>query len=318
MTATALLEVESLVRCPTCRGPLSAAEPRRCERCGVDYPLVDGVRRMLDENAPGIAEKRREMEGWVSMAREQEWYEPDDEVDAVLPYVCRDLGWDDPTWRATEYSFASLLELLRPGMRVLEIGAAKCWGSQHVIARGCTYVGADILADPNIGLGRGLFYEELAGQPFLRVQADGEGLPFASASFDVTYCVATLHHALDLGAMVGEMSRVTRPGGHVLALNEGSRALRQGANAPTQEEALGFGINEHVHTIYAYVWALARHGVLVRRIFQADGYDGIAGTRAGGTLLRLPLVGRAAATLYTQSCCGYQGVSLVGRRLGRR
>ena len=96
----------------------------------------------------------------------------------MLPYVNRDLGWDDRTWGANEHSFGLLLDRLRPGMRVLEIGAAKCWGAQHVLPRGCEYVGTDILADPKIGLGRGTFYEERVG-PFLRVQADGESLPFA-------------------------------------------------------------------------------------------------------------------------------------------
>ena len=35
---------------------------------------------------------------------------------------------------------------LKPGMRVLEVGAAKCWGAQHLIPLGCEYVGTDILA----------------------------------------------------------------------------------------------------------------------------------------------------------------------------
>ena len=50
----------------------------------------------------------------------------------------------------------------------------------------------DMLAmtDAKVGLGRGRCYEERAG-PFLRVQADGESLPFADESFDVTYTLFT-------------------------------------------------------------------------------------------------------------------------------
>jgi SAM-dependent methyltransferase len=311
--ATAPLE---LLRCPTCGSRLRGEDELACTGCGASYPVVDGIPRMLDEQAPGVREKRLEAEGWASIARDQGWYEPDDEIDAALPYVNRDLGWDDLTWGANEHSFGLLLDVLEPGMRVLEVGAAKCWGAQHVLPRGCEYVGTDILADPNIGLGRGAFYEERLGRPFLRVQADGESLPFASASFDVAYCVATLHHALDLGAMTRELARVTRQGGHVLALNEGTRAVWRRGTAPDQAEELGYGINEHVHTLYGYLWAFARAGILVRRVEQADGYDELAGRRIAGTLLRLPLVGRSAATWFTQSCYGYQGVSLVGRRLG--
>jgi SAM-dependent methyltransferase len=308
------VSAEELLRCPTCAGTLEGGDAFRCTRCGAVYPVEDGIPRMLDERAPGVAEKRREAEGWAAMARDQGWYEPEDEVDDVLPYVTRDLGWEDLTWKANEYSFGLLLDVLRPGMRVLEVGAAKCWGAQHVIPRGCEYVATDILADPNIGLGRGAFYEAKVGR-FLRVQADGESLPFASGSFDVVYCVATLHHALDLGEMVGELARVTRRGGQVLALNEGTRAVWRRGAAPDQAEELSYGINEHVHTLYAYLWAFARAGAPVRRIEQADGYEELAGRRIGGRLLKIPLLGRSAATVFTQTCYGYQGVSLVGRKV---
>ena len=115
---------------------------------------------------------------------------------------------------------------------MLEIGAAKCWGAQHVLARGCEYSATDILADPKIGLGRGTFYAERVG-PF-RASRPTASLPFASASFDVAYCVATLHHALDVGAMVRELARVTRPGGVGAALNEGTRAVGRSGDTQTR------------------------------------------------------------------------------------
>ncbi|MGL6278868.1 MAG: methyltransferase domain-containing protein [Gaiella sp.] len=317
MTSVADVPGSELLRCPSCRGALEGDEELRCEACGRRYPVLERIPRLLDETVPGVAAKAREAEGWAAMARDQGWYEPDDAVDAALPYLCRDLGWEDRTWHANEHSFGLLLDVLRPGLRVLEVGAAKCWGAPHVIGAGCTYVGTDILVDGKIGLGRGAFYERATG-PFLRVQADGESLPFADGAFDVTYCVATLHHALDLGRMVGEMARVTRRGGRVLALNEGTRAVYRSGAAPDQQEERGYGINEHVHTLYAYLWAFARAGLVVRRVEQADGYAELAGRRIGGRLLRLPAVGRSAATWFTQTCYGYQGASFVARRAGGR
>jgi len=305
-----------LLRCPVCAGRLSGQESAlRCRGCAALYPVEDGIPRLLDERLPGIAAKRREIEGWAALAKAQGWYEPDDEVDEHLPYLCRDLGWDDKTWRATEHSFTLLLRrCARPGMRVLEVGAAKCWAAQHLLPLGCEYAAVDILADPNIGLGRGAFYERRAG-PFLRVQADGERLPFASGAFDLVYCVAALHHALDLRAMVREMARVTRRGGHVCALNEGTRALGRSGDVPDQAQERSYGINEHVHTLYAYLWAFARAGLLVRRLEQAEGYADLASRRIAGRLLRLPAVGRSAATFFSQTCHGYSGVSLYARRL---
>jgi SAM-dependent methyltransferase len=270
---------------------------------------VDGIPRLLDDSLPGIAAKRAEIAGWVELAKEQGWYEPDDAVDRALPYVCRDLGWDDRNWRANEHSFDVLLErYVRPGMRVLEVGAAKSWAAQHLIPRGVEYVAADILDDPNIGLGRGAFYGD-----FLRVQADGEHLPFADATFDLAYCVATLHHALDLQRMVGELARVTRRRGTVAALNEGTRALRRSGENPDQEHEKELGINEHVHSLPGYVWAFLRAGLVPRRIEQAEGDADLERRRIAGRLRRLPAVGRSAATLFSQCCHGYSGVSIYAQ-----
>jgi SAM-dependent methyltransferase len=265
---------------------------------------------MLDDRLPGIAAKRREIAGWVEMAKDEGWYRADDEIDAHLPFLCRDLGWDDRNWRANEHSFSLLLDrYVQPGMRVLEVGAAKCWGAPHLIAAGSEYVGTDILADPLIGLGRGAFYEERVG-PFQRVQADGEHLPFAAGTFDLAYCVAALHHALDLGAMVRELARVTRRGGVVAAINEGTRApYRSGAN-PEQEHEKELGINEHVHTMWAYLWAFARAGLRPVRLEYAQGPDELSQRNIAGKLLR---VSRSAATLWALNAYPYSGVSLYAR-----
>ena len=309
--AVALLE---LLRCPVCGAGLADGDGAlACTRCQRRYEVEDGIPRLLDDALPGIAAKRAEIHGWVEKAREETWYEPDDDVDAALPYVCRDLGWDDSNWRANEHSFDALVQrYVEPGMRVLEVGAAKCWGAQHLIPLGCEYVGTDILADAKIGLGRGEFYETRVGA-FPRVQADGEHLPFADASFDLTYCVATLHHALDLRRMVAELARVTRPGGVVAALNEGTRSLgRSGAN-PAQQAEKELGINEHVHTVWAYVWAFVQAGLRLRRVDHAEGYHG----RAGQHLVRVPKVGTTIATLLERSVGGYSGISLYARRGAR-
>jgi SAM-dependent methyltransferase len=310
------LPLLDLLRCPLCAHRLREEHGSlRCEGCGAEFGVADGIPELLDDRLPGIAEKRREIAGWVEMAKEQDWYRLDDEIDAHLPFLTRDLGWEDRNWRANEHSFQLLLDrYVRPGMRILEVGAAKCWGAQHLVPRGCEYVAVDILADPVIGLGRGAFYAERVGE-FGRVQADGEHLPFASGSFDLTYCVASLHHALELGAMVGEMARVTRRGGVVAALNEGTRAVGRSGENPEQEGERAFGINEHVHTLYAYVWAFLRAGLVVRRVEQAEGNAVLAPRRIAGRLLRLPGVGRSAATFFAQTCHGYSGVSLYARKL---
>jgi uncharacterized protein YbaR (Trm112 family) len=300
---TGLLE---LLRCPVCRAHVAERRERlACTGCGREFGLEDGIPLMLHEDLPGAQEKLGETAGWVEKARSEGWYEPDDAVDAVLPFVNRDLGWDDLGWLANGHSFQVLLDRyvgeLR-GLRVLEVGAAKAWASRFWLERDCEFVATDILVDSKIGLGRGAFYGE-----FGRVQADGEHLPFADESFDVVYCVATLHHALDLRRMVREMARVARPRAIVAGLNEGTRGVGRSPENPDQAAEKEVGINEHVHTVWAYLAAFAAAGLRVRRIERSDGRTP---SPYGRVLSKIPKIGLSLGTAVHLSVVHYCGVSV--------
>ena len=300
----------TLLRCPFCRASLAEGDGSlACSGCGRSFRVEDGIPLMLHEDLPGAREKLGETAGWVEKARAEGWYEPDDSVDAVLPFVGRELGWDDLIWLGNAHSFEVLLQRYvgeRRGLRVLEVGAAKAWASRFWLERDCEFVATDILVDPKIGLGRGAFYGE-----FGRVQADGEHLPFPDAAFDVVYCVATLHHALDLQRMVGEMARVARPGGVVAGLNEGTRGLRRSPDNPDQAGEKALGINEHVHSVWAYAYAFTRAGLAVRRIERPDGFPP---SPYGRRLSKIPKVGLSLGTLAHLSAAHYGGVSIYARK----
>jgi len=304
---TSLLE---LLRCPFCRARLAEApEGLSCAGCGRSFGMDDGIPLMLHEDLTGAREKLAEVAGWVEKARAEGWYEPDDAVDAVLPFVNEELGWDDGNWRANSYSLRVLLDRYvrdARGLRVLEVGAAKGWASRFWLERGCEYVATDILTDARIGLGRGAFYGD-----FARVQADGEHLPFAEGSFDAVYCFATLHHALDLPRMVREMARVARPGAIVCGLNEGTRGIRQSAENPDQASEKALGINEHVHTVWSYVVAFTRAGLRLRRLERSDGFPPVP---YGERLSKLPKIGTSLGALAHLSAAPYSGVSIYARK----
>ena len=52
------------------------------------------------------------------------------------------------------------------------------------------------------------------------VEADATHLPFEPASFDLTATARTLHHVPRPELVVAELARVTRPGGHVLVVDQ--------------------------------------------------------------------------------------------------
>ncbi len=302
-----------LLRCPFCRSTLrDAGAGLECSGCGRRFERSpDGIPLMLHEELPGARAKLAEAEGWLEKARAEGWYEPDDAVDRVLPFVNRELGWNDSNWLANGHSFQVLLDRYvkdARGLRVLELGAAKAWAARFWLERDCEYVATDILVDPKIGLGRGAFYGD-----FGRVQADGENLPFDDDTFDITYCVATLHHALDLPKMVREMARVTKGGGVVAGLNEGTRGIGRSSDNPEQAGEKELGINEHVHTVLAYAAAFFRAGLVVRRLERSDGYPPVP---FGYFLSRVPKIGMTLGTLAHLSAGRYAGVSIYARKRG--
>ena len=76
--------------------------------------------------------------------------------------------------------------------------------------------------NPSDSVGRGAIATSLAsaGLHANVVDAWGEALPFADASFDVVYVRQGLHHASALPKMLSEIARVLVPGGVLLACRE--------------------------------------------------------------------------------------------------
>jgi hypothetical protein len=107
------------------------------------------------------------------------------------------------------------------------------------------------------------------------------------------------------------MARVARPGAVVAGLNEGTRGLGHSGDNPSQQAEKDVGINEHVHTVWAYLWAFLRAGLRVRRVEHAEGYfqSGI-----GRRLAHAPKLGTTLAVLAEQSALDYSGISIYARK----
>jgi SAM-dependent methyltransferase len=67
--------------------------------------------------------------------------------------------------------------------------------------------------------------------------AEAEALPFVNGAFDATFCVAVLQHVKDVGRAVGELARVTRPGGRVLTVEPDNSARYWYSSSPAGADA---------------------------------------------------------------------------------
>lgn len=139
----------------------------------------------------------------------------------------REHWWDD------EFT-AFLKETLRPrpGNRILDVGCGTGTGEVSIGRQQLSQIqlfGVDLVF-AHLKTAR----ETTAGIN-LRAHfaaADGRLLPFATGSFDSTYCVAVLQHIRDTAAAVREFARVTRPGGRVVAVEPDNAARYWYSSAP--------------------------------------------------------------------------------------
>jgi demethylmenaquinone methyltransferase/2-methoxy-6-polyprenyl-1,4-benzoquinol methylase len=112
----------------------------------------------------------------------------------------QDRGWR----RATRAALA-----LRPGERVLDVGAGTGVSTQELALSGAFAVGAD--------LSIGMLHAGRQARPTVPLLAgDALRLPFADATFDAVTISFALRNVVDTAAALRELGRVTRPGGRLV------------------------------------------------------------------------------------------------------
>jgi ubiquinone/menaquinone biosynthesis C-methylase UbiE len=91
--------------------------------------------------------------------------------------------------------------------------------SHRVALAGCRATAIDLREDSVDGLGATGGYLRAGSAEFHRIVASFDALPLASRSADVVVFSAALHYAVDLGVVLREAHRVTRPGGRLVILD---------------------------------------------------------------------------------------------------
>ena len=116
-----------------------------------------------------------------------------------------------------EIAFQAVAEA-RPG-RVLEVGPGQGWMSERIQQE----LGADIVAvdqsEYMVRLTRERGVEALVG--------DVRELPFEDSSFDCVVAAWMLYHVREVDQALGELARVLRPGGRLVAVTNAARHWRE-------------------------------------------------------------------------------------------
>ena len=112
----------------------------------------------------------------------------------------QDRGWRRATRTALQ---------LRPGQRVLDVGAGTGVSTAELGRSGAYAVGVD--------LSTGMLRAGRRTRPAVPLLAgDALALPFADATFDAVTISFALRNVVDTGAALRELARVTRPGGRLV------------------------------------------------------------------------------------------------------
>jgi SAM-dependent methyltransferase len=196
------------LRCPRCRGELRAlsADGLRCTGCAATFAVVDGIARLLREDAEGTAAR----------------------IDAL------DADMRRHDWAVAKMSLVALMWVPAERVRLLEsIGL----GAGDVVLDHCTGPGSNLptlarAVGPSgrlVGMDLSGFVLRQAralaprlGVPVELHQADASALPYADATFDAVVHYGALNQFGERTAdAIAEILRVTKPGGRIVLLDEG-------------------------------------------------------------------------------------------------
>ncbi len=185
---------------------------------------------------------------------------------------------DDLPW-AFEWRSALLSAEARAGERVLDLGC----GAGHFLAvlrrHGAEPVGVE-LAERALERAR---EREPKAEAHL-VAADGS-IPLAHASIDLVWCSEVIEHVADVGALLGEVRRVLRPGGRLLVTTPAHGRVKRALLASTRFDSHFDPLGQHLRFFTA---SSLRRSLAAARLEVVD-----VPAKGGLPLWRETLVARA-------------------------
>ena len=272
-----------VLRCPDCHGAIDPCcgndDSVQCSRCARYFEKADGIWDLLPSRVINRRLKDKEKQGWTQKAHDSEkkGWDPPPAHFLALP------DHPHPYYQAAKWYMKIVLAHGRPwdGKKVLELGAAECWGTRAFAEAGADAAALDY--DPT-RMKKGQILLDHLPIHFSRFTGDAEELPFADNCLDAVFCCSVLHHFFDLSKAIGEISRTLKPGGVFYGIHE---AFHPPYYSPQQILAMAddtipnieAGINERSYPLSTYRRWFINSGMRFQAIHprwdvKADG-DGV-------------------------------------------
>jgi acetyltransferase-like isoleucine patch superfamily enzyme/SAM-dependent methyltransferase len=153
-----------------------------------------------------------------------------------------------------------------PPGSAIDVGAGRGIASYALSADGWTTTAVEPNPSKSVGADAIRALAQAAALPIDVVQAPGEALPFADATFDLAYCRQALHHARDLRQLCREIGRILKPGGVFIATREHVLSRAEDLATFLAEHPLHYLYGgEHAYTLTEYKSAISGAGLALVR-----------------------------------------------------
>lgn len=316
--STRLNDLASLLQCPACSGSSWTVTGTEldgalcCGTCGGTYKATEGVLDLGDANEDAqVASERAAVRATERSAELGGINETFDDLahatgelkDALLalPYGNGSRYYAEPGYfanvRASTAGFDFLVEHLdlRPGRRLLDLGADMTWCTNQFARRGLDCVAVDI----NHHLTVGRLFAHHTGAPYHLVRSDMRRVPFRDATFDIVIAISALHHNPELIEIAANIGRVLKPGGQLAFLEP--YCENEDAKRAFGLEQIAAGISEQTYLLQEWHDAFAAVGLEVETHRVCDSFCAVYRKRAAES----PAVAPGGVTqLFTGSYSG--------------
>jgi SAM-dependent methyltransferase len=200
-----------ILACPADRSLLQIEGERAvCSNCGTQYTRTNGIWRFITREE----EPNQFLDHYKTVRRFEGWGSSDPTYYRNLPLVEANDSHAD-IWRVRAASFRALLNYLKPGQRVLDMGAGNGWLANRLAQAGHSVAALDLSDDAFDGLRAAKHYLTT----FELYQATFDALPFADSQFDVLVYNASLHYSTNLSRTLSEGLDVLVSDGTVIVMD---------------------------------------------------------------------------------------------------